>query len=145
MTKSLKITQQRKFSNQSDYDAFSVVRLHNTCVSSLGGRNSWVCISSDTGRRAYRMIRGIGSGAGFSNNAIECDYETSMSLGISKGTADPQGFFPCTLQIRPATRLEILKAHWSHPDHGYRFPLQLSLVSFFLGVVGLVLGILSLK
>ena len=91
------------------------------------------------------MIRGVGSVAGFPNDGIEFDYETSMSLGIPKGTANSQGFFPCSLQIRPATRFEILKAHWNHPDHGYRFPLQLSFVSFFLGVVGLFLGILSLK
>lgn len=142
---STKIVQQRKFSNPSDYDAFSAVRIHNALVSQLGGRNAWVCIKSDTGRKVYRMIRGHGAIPGFLQDAAELDYETSVSLGIPKGTANHLGFYPCSLEIRPATRWEIIKAHWNHPDHSYRFPLQISLVSFFLGVVGLFLGILSLN
>jgi hypothetical protein len=145
MTQPISIVQQRKFSNASDYDAFSAVRLGNGCVTSLGGRNTWVRIDSAAGRSAYRMIRGVGSMAGFPADAIEIDYETSMSLGIPRGTANPLGFYPCALSIRPATRWEIVRAHWNHPDHGYRFPLQISLVGLFLGVVGLVLGVLSLR
>jgi hypothetical protein len=144
MFQPIKITQQRKFSNNADYDAFSVVRLQNSNIALLGGRNAWVCIESDSGRKAYRMIRGVGSSAGFSADAIEFDYETSISLDIPKGTPNSQGFYPCTLTIRPASTLEKLKAHWAHPDHAYRFPLQISLVSFILGLIGLILGVLSL-
>jgi hypothetical protein len=141
----LRITQKRKFSNTTDYDAFSVVRLHNTMLPTLGGRNAWVTIQSMSGARAYRMIRGCGELEHFPVDAIEFDYETSKALGITKGKPNALGFYPCELQVRPATRLEILAAHWNHPDHAYRFPLQLSLVSFFLGVVGLILGALSLR
>lgn len=144
MTQPITITQQRKFTNASDYDAFSVVRLGNGCVASLGGRNTWIRIDSEAGCSDYRMIRGVGSVTGFPADAIEIDYGTSMSLGIPKGAANVLGFYPCSLTVRPATRWEILRAHWNHPDHGYRFPLQISLIGLFLGIVGLVLGVLSL-
>lgn len=145
MRQAIKITHQRKFTNTADYDAFSVVRLHNSCVSSLGSRNAWVCIQSDTGNKVYRMIRGIGPAPGFPAEAIEIDYETSISLGIPRGAPNTSGFYPCSLSIRAATGWEKLKAHWDHPDPAYRFPLQISMISFFLGVVGLVLGVLSIN
>jgi hypothetical protein len=139
----IRITQQRKFSNAADYEAFSVVRLHNAMLPSLGGRNAWVTIKSMQGACVYRMIRGSGGLENFPQDAIEFDYETGMALGITKAKQNAAGFYPCALEVRPASRLEILAAHWNHPDHAYRFPLQLSLVSFFLGIVGLILGLLS--
>lgn len=147
MSNEVKITQQKGFSNLADYDAFSVIRLHNKVVSSLGGRHSWVRIDSAAGRTAYRMIRGAGSKAPFPTDAMELDYETGISLGIPPAPRQKsaEGFYPCNLMLRRATRWEILRAHWGHPDPAYRFPLQISLVSFFLGVVALVLGALSLK
>jgi hypothetical protein len=137
------ITQQRKFSNAADYDAFSVVRLQNSEIPSLGGRNAWVKITSMDGACVYRMIRGCGELENFPVDAIEFDYETNRALGIPKGRPNALGFYPCDLIVRPATRLEILAAHWHHPDHAYRFPLQLSLVSLILGIVGFILGLLS--
>jgi hypothetical protein len=141
--KPIQITQQRKFSNTADYDAFSVVRLHNSELAALGGRNAWITITSMNGARVHRMIRGCGDSENFPHDAIEFDYETNKALGITKAKQNAVGFYPCALQVRPASRLEILAAHWNHPDHAYRFPLQLSLVSFFLGIVGLILGVLS--
>lgn len=145
MTAPLRITQRRKFSNPADYDAFSVIRLHNSCVTALGGRNTWVRIESDSGKTVFRMIRGAGAAAGFPADALEFDYETSLALGIPQGAANEHGFYPCSLSIRQATHWEILIAHWKHPDPAYRFPLQISLVSLLLGIIGFVLGMVSLK
>ena len=141
----LRVGLQRKYSNPSDYDAFLVVRLNNSSVAKLGGRNSWVCIRSECGKSVFRMIRGAGSTITLPVGALEFDYETSIALGVPKGVPNPQGFYPCALSVRRATYFEILLAHWQHPDPAYRFPLQISLISLFLGVIGLCLGIVSMK
>lgn len=141
----MELTKFRKYSNERDYEAFSVVRLNNQVVSGLGGRSSWVHISNpEAGASILRMARGSPPSASLPKEGIELDYEGNLALAI-KGAKDAQGFIPCKLVVRQASWHERLIAHWSHPDPAYRFPIQLSLVSFSLGLIGLALGIISLK
>ncbi|GEM_PF-771195 len=147
------ISQQRSFSKESDYAAFAAVRVHNSLLKKLGGRNAWVFIESPHGS-AYRTIRGNGSITPFPEDAIELDYDTSIELEIHKtepvNPADPpeEQFFSCDLNIRPAGKLEVIKAHWYHPNPAYRIPLQISLLlgglSVLLGITGMIIGLLGL-
>lgn len=149
----LQINHQRGFTHKSDYGAFATVRLHNNQLAGLGGRNAWVRIESDA-CCVYRTVRGFGSRKAFPKDGIELDYDTSVVLGI-KGAGTPSmkmddqaSFYPCRLTIRRATKWEIIKAHWSHPDPAYRVPLQISIllggISVGLGMLGAVLGVISL-
>ena len=143
MNSGVKISQQRKFSRESDNDAFALIRLSNIQVKALGGRNTWVAMVGPSRKRVYRMIQGAGN-SNIPIDGMECDYDTNVALGTPTGAPNSAGFFPCDVSIRSAGRLEILLAHWNHPNHYYRFPLQISLIGLFLGVSGLALGVLSL-
>lgn len=142
----IQINQQRGFSKQSDYAAFAAVRVHNSVLKDLGGRNAWVFIQSPEGG-VYRTILGSGSLVPFPEDAIELDYDTAVELEVPRmAPVNPQGrpeeqFYPCDLKIRPVRGLEIIKAHWSHPNPAYRIPLQISIISIILGGLGLLLGL----
>lgn len=144
MRPELQIKHQRLFTNRADYGTFSLIRVSNFHLKNLGGRNAWVALKAGNGKCVYRMIRGAGNQP-HPDTAIELDYDTSVDLEIPQSYKEPNGFYACALTLRPASRIEMVRAHWSHPDPAYRVPMQISLVGFFLGVVGLVLGVLSLK
>lgn len=143
MRTEVQITLQRKFTRESDNDAFALIRLSNAHTKALGGRNTWVRLKGVSGRSVFRMIQGAGN-IEMPIGAMECDYDTNLSLGTEKASPNGAGFYPCNVSVRAASGFEILVAHWQHPNHYYRFPLQISLVGLFLGVTGLVLGVLSL-
>lgn len=132
-----KISKCRKFSNEQDYDAFSVVRLSNKRVGQLGGRGTWVCISVERDKQTsiYRRIRGCPAFASLPLEGIELDYEGSRKLGIT-GQRDEAGFVSCDLRVRKARQWEVFKAHWSHPEPAYSFPVRLGVLGLGLGVVG---------
>ncbi len=90
------------------------------------------------------MIRGAGNIKPFPTKAIEFDYDTWKELQLDKSPQLENGFYPCSLTIARCSRWEIIKAHWHHPEHAYRLPIQLSLVSLMLGTLGLLLGLISL-
>lgn len=139
-----KIEKQKKFSNERDYNDFAIVRVRTTIVKRLGGRKSWVRISSGN-KHIYRIILGA-SFKGLTEKAIEMDYDSQLELGLSsqpKSAADEYGFYPCELKVRKANFFEKIIAHWKHPDIAYRVPMQLSIVGFILGVIGFILGILG--
>lgn len=149
----IRINQLRNFTKKSDYTSFATVRVHNSRLKDLGGRNAWVFIlSPDTS--VYRTIRGSGSLTPFPEDAIELDYDTSIELEMHQtkpvNPKDPpeEQFYSCDLKIRPVRRLEIIKAHWSHPNPAYRVPLQISItlgsLSVLLGLIGAIFGIVSL-
>lgn len=150
----IRINQHRSFSKESDYAAFATVRVHNSRLKELGGRNAWVRIqSADGGRGIYRTVRGSGSLTPFPEDAIELDYDTSVELGVH--TSDPvnphsppgEQFYSCNLMIRRVRGLKKIRAHWNHPDPAYRVPLQISIVlgslSVLLGMIGVILGVMS--
>ncbi len=141
----LEINKQRKFSAEYDYYAFAVVRVSPRILKKLGGRNSWVRISSEN-NHIYRMALGAKSSMGFTQKAMEIDYDSLLELeggSVPSSDADENHFRLCKYSIRKASFFETLIAHWNHPNTGYRVPMQLSIVGFTLGVIGLVLGILG--
>ncbi|MCL7715801.1 hypothetical protein [Stenotrophomonas mori] len=144
----ISITKARDFSRDADYLAFSVVRLRNAHLKGLGGRHSWVRIeNTGNGKVLYRRVRGAGASAGASTglpaNAIEIDYDSRLELGI-EGPRDATHFHDCSLTVGPASRLGELKAHWRHPNIEYRVPYRLAILSLALGLLGALLGALSL-
>lgn len=149
----IRINRQRNFSKKSDYASFAGVRVHNSLLKEVGGRNAWIFIQSpDNG--VYRTIHGSGSLTPFPEDAIELDYDTSVELEMHQtAPVNPQDppeeqFYSCELNIRPVGRLEVIKAHWLHPNPAYRIPLQISIVlgglSVLLGITGVIFGILGL-
>lgn len=150
----IQINQHRSFSKESDYAAFATVRVHNSRLRELGGRNAWVFIQPADGRNGvYRTVRGSGSLIPFPEDAIELDYDTSVELGFH--TSDPvnqqeqpeRQFYFCDLKIYPVRGLKKIRAHWNHPDPAYRVPLQISIIlgslSVLLGMIGVILGVMS--
>lgn len=149
----IQINHQRRFSQQSDYSGFASIRVHNSQLAALGGRNAWVSITSGSAT-VYRTIRGSGSLPGFPQDGMELDYDTFVELGVPSGQAPSlvlgggdRPFFPCNLKARSIGRYELIRAHWAHPNPAYRVPLQISIVlgsvGVALGAIGVILGIIS--
>lgn len=139
----IEIQRVRNFSNEQDYVAFSIVRLYNKHVTELGGRNTWVCIESG-GKKIYRRVRGVGNMPGFPKDAMELDYDSRNELGAISDDRHENGFFLHKATIKKASLVEKFLAHWSHPNIEYRTPFQISYISFMLGIIGLILGMVSL-
>lgn len=137
----MKVTKQRKYSSRYDYSNPGFIRVENSVLTELGGRNAWVAIKSNE-RTIYRMIRGAGRIKNFSKDLVETDYDTLLELNISEYYADTH-IAKCDLVIEKANVIQILLGYWNHPDISYRFALKISIVSFMLGVLGLVLGTVS--
>ena len=143
MKAAIEIEKQRKFTSEYDYGAFSVVRIHPVKVREIGGRNTWVKITSECST-IFRMVMGAKSSSGFTHKAMEIDYDSCLELDCITGEAcDEDGFYACTLKIEKANKKEIALAHWKHPNPAYRVPMQLGIVGFVLGVIGLLLGIMG--
>ena len=137
----MKVFKCRDFKRERDYDEFSVVRVFNGCLSSLGGRGAWVTITGGD-VPLYRRVLGSG-GTGLTQDAIELDYDSLVELGLC-GRPDEDGFYDCKLEIKCSTTRERVMAHWTHPSLAYRVPFRLALLSVVLGLIGFVLGIVSL-
>jgi hypothetical protein len=150
----IQINQHRSFSKKSDYAAFATVRVHNSRLKELGGRNAWIYIQP-AGKKegVYRTVRGNGSISPFPEDAIELDYDTSVELGIHDTGAvaseehSEEKFYTCDLKVHSVRGLKKIRAHWNHPDPAYRVPLQISIVlgslSVILGIIGVILGVMS--
>jgi len=138
------INTQRSFTAEQDYSSFSVVRVHSRILKELGGRNAWVKISNNE-NCIYRIALGARSSTGFTTKSIEIDYDSHLELGQSSDFQSKceNGFYPCALKIQKAGCFGKVLAHWKHPDPGYRVPMQLGILGFLLGFIGLVLGIMG--
>ncbi len=140
----IEIEKIRGFSSEHDYAAFSVIRLHSKIIKAIGGRNTWVKISSES-CHVYRLALGAKASKGFTTKSIELDYDSCLELDSIAGIPpDEHGFYPCSLKIEKAPFVGKLIAHWKHPNPGYRVPLQISMISFFLGFIGFLIAIVSL-
>jgi hypothetical protein len=143
-SKCVTVLKNRGYSNSSDFEGFAVVRVHNVHLANLGGRNAWVTLVSSQGKKVHRVVKGCGKSPDFAIDGVEFDYETFLDLDIPKRPKMPDGFHECNLELRRTRWFEKIAAHWHHPDPAYRYPIQLSLIGFIMGVIGLVLGIISL-
>ncbi len=96
----------RGFTSEHDYIAFSVVRLHPKVIKNIGGRNTWIKISSNT-NHIYRLALGAKSSTGFTTKAVELDYDSCLELEAISGQAkDENSFYPCSFTIQKARFLE---------------------------------------
>ena len=137
----MRVVKCKDFSREHDHAAFSVVRVFNGRLAELGGRGAWITISSEN-RKVYRRVMGSGS-VGLTQDAIELDYDSRHDLGITS-PPDQNGFHPCDLKLKRSTTLERIAAHWTHPNLAYQVPYRLAMLSLALGLIGLLLGVVSL-
>ena len=137
----ISVVRARDYSRDQDYDAFTVVRLFNGHIRSLGGRHAWVKICTDN-KRIYRRIRG-GANLGLAGDSIELDYDSRLELGIESPRGE-DGFHPCSVVISPASFFGKIMAHWQNPNIEYRVSYRLAILSVVLGFVGLILGVISI-
>ncbi len=144
MNPTISISKNRGYSNPSDHDGFAVVCVQNSHLAGLGGKNAWVTLVSPQGKKVHRVVKGCGKIPNFHFNGVEFDSETFLELDIPQRPKMPDGLHECNLELRRTRWYEKIAAHWFHPDPSYRYPIQLSLVGFVMGVVGLFLGIISL-
>src|SRR5208282_3442172 len=127
-----KITKVREFTHPHDYFAFSTVRVNNSLVAELGGRNAWVRISGES----EPLIRRLRGGPGLPKEAIELDYDSRLDLSATEECGG--GFYRCNLEIQPASRSDKFRAHFYNSNIAYRVSFQMALIAVALGAVGLV-------
>lgn len=133
------ISKVRNFSKDRDFDSFAVVRVSNSVVDTLGGRNAWVTIRGPH-KVIYRIVRGSGDIASLSRDAIELDYDSRLDLD-ALGRPDAEGFAVTSLELARASALQSFLAHWRNPSLAYRVPFQIAIIALILGIVGAVLGV----
>ena len=136
----IKVSKCRRFSRDHDYGAFSVVRVSNDRLASLGGRNTWVTISGKE-VKIYRRVLGSGD-SGLPQIAIELDYDSRAELGI-KDRRDAEGYYDCDLSLSPSSLLERAMAHFFHPSPAYRVPYQLALLGVVFSLVSILIAVFS--
>jgi hypothetical protein len=135
------ITRVRAFSKKHDYDAFSVIRVHASRIEDLGGRGTWVRVSSVKGKPIYRRAIGLGGVENFTASDAELDYDSRAKLEALGKSKDDDRFYSCDLTLRRATTIESLLAHWQHPDPAYRLSIRIALLSLGLGILSLLIAI----
>ena len=127
----------RNFTNIQDYRAPEIIRLNNTVLALLGGRNSWVHIQNvETGRTIIRRALGAPKTRSLEKCSAEIDYDSRLTLGVAVRSTQ-RGTLVCRLRVRPARIHERMLGHWQHPDPSYR-------TSFRLGVLALAFAAFSI-
>jgi hypothetical protein len=103
-------------------------------------RRQAVVVQHETTKRwVVRHAMGAGGGSYPKRAEVAVDYDTMDHLGV--GTADEDECGPVT--VRPARKHEILRYYIHHPDAGLRLATQMAVMSVGLGLVGALLGGLS--
>lgn len=92
--------------------------------------------NSDTGNSTIRFVMGSGP-ISVKKTDISIDYDACDSLGIRFRQ-------PVNLIVRPATLIEVLSHYFGHPEMGIRVSMRLAAIGVGLGIVGTLLGIVSI-
>jgi hypothetical protein len=87
----------------------------------------------ETNKRTLLAIRGSSA----TDDRISLDSPTRIDLGVDAGKV-------YEIELRPVGWFGYCRWAWNADDPAYRLPSQISLISLFLGVVGLILGLVSL-
>lgn len=82
-----------------------------------------------------RSALGYAMGGRVGRQEVQVGYETLNQLALQEGES---------VEVRPATWMEMLEHYLRHPKGHVRLSMQLALVGVVLGLMGLVTGILSL-
>jgi hypothetical protein len=97
-------------------------------------RRGQICDVTISGKHKLLAIRGCSPTA--KDARIQLDHPTQSDLDVQPGDS-------CEVEFRPTGLMGYLRWGWRAIDPSYRVPFQISMVSFFLGLVGLLLGILG--
>jgi hypothetical protein len=82
-------------------------------------------------------LRGVRNG---NEGSIAIDYDGWLKLCDYPDNIDNQ---KVEIEISKVPKWGILFCHINHPDITYRFAAKLSILSFVLGVIGVILGVIS--
>jgi hypothetical protein len=124
------------FEKKYDYSDESICRVHTSVYKKINAkRRTWITITVN-GYKIFRRIRGH-SADGFLQNHIMLDYDSRLDLKIERDKT-------CNLSLRKATFFERnFLANWYYPNYAIRVAFKIALLSFGLGVISLIFGILS--
>jgi len=89
-----------------------------------------------------RMPMGGGGLKGLSRDCVALDYEAIDALGIRSSLKD--GPLNTELIISRAGFFSIYRYYWNFPDIGYQVALRLGMVSFFIGLLGAIFGVVGM-
>lgn len=98
-------------------------------------RQPVLIINKESGAETLRFVMGAARG-GVRKNEVSLDYDAVDALGVRFGQ-------PVQLEVRPASRLEVLRHYLEHPDMSIRVSMRLALWGIYLGAFGAVCGIVS--
>lgn len=148
MAEPILISKTRNYSYTQDADDFLIIRV---CNSLITGKNpegfpslSWVVlINPHTKDRVCRRVKGTRQDQErLEANAIEIDSATVLGeLNQLKRPLGDDGYYPCNLILKKANFFDRIMALWRYPEAGLRIPLQISLISLVLGVLGAFVGV----
>lgn len=123
----------------------SIVRVHPSRMdatksdpSRLFRRQAVQLVNTENGLKTIRFCLGAGALKIAHPNTIAVDYDTKDMLGISSERT-------VKIKVNRAGLWSVLWYFCNHPDMAYRLSTQMAVLGTALGVVGLVLGILSLR
>jgi hypothetical protein len=133
------------YSNESDHHGFNIVRIYGSELEKIGGRNKWVKIvnSSPNSPAIYRIAKGKKGTEGFTKGSVQIDYESREILEIDSHARNNDGYYSASLKIEKANSVAVFISLWHTNDPIFRIPLQISLVSLFIGVAGFIISILK--
>ena len=89
----------------------------------------------DTGNCTIRFVMGAGQ-LGVKKNELALDCDACDALGIRFRQ-------PVNLEVRAATKLEVMKFYFHHPDMSIRVSMRLAVLGIYLGVIGTLVGTAS--
>lgn len=89
-----------------------------------------------------RMPMGGGGLKGLTRECLALDYEAIDALGIKGSLKD--GPLNTELIVSRAGFISIYRYYWNFPDIGYQVALRLGIVSFFIGLLGAIFGVVGM-
>lgn len=119
----------------------SIVRLHNVWIDGkkqdhrFYRRDALLIVNKQNGQRVLRYVMGNAS-LPVTKQACALDYDAIDALSIRYN-------MPVDLKIRRASRIEVYRWFWGHPDLGIQLSIRLGVGGAFLGILGFVTGLLS--
>lgn len=99
-------------------------------------RQPVLIINKETGADTLRFVMGAGKG-GVKKDEVSLDYDAIDALGVRFSQQ-------VSLEVRPASRLEVFRHYIDHPDMSIQVSMRLALWGILLGVFGAVCGIASI-
>jgi hypothetical protein len=124
-----------------------IVRVHPAWIDAkrlkkktkLFRRDAVLLHNLENGLSTVRFVMGAGAVAISKPGVIAIDYDTIDALGI-----DSRHNTEIALSISRASYFQVLKHFYNHPDYSCQIAMRLGIVGVLLGLLGAVLGSVSL-